>query len=52
MQLPLHHKEDIHHIPQNQLEAFLYYMSRMDVEMAGLVVEDYRTYQDDPKRCF
>lgn len=51
MQLPLHLKEDIHHSPQNPREAFLYYISRMEVEveMAGLVVEDHRTHQDARK---
>lgn len=52
MQLPLYNKEDIHHSPLNQRESFLYYMSRMDVEMAGLVLEDYRTYQDATKSVF
>ena len=40
------------HIPQNQLEAFLYYMGKMDTGMLYEILEDSRTYQDTTKELF
>lgn len=40
------------HVPQNQLEAFLYYMAKLDNGMLSEILEDSRTYQDTTKELF
>lgn len=39
-------------VPQNQLEAFLYYMAKMDTGMLSEVLDDNKTYQDADKVLF
>lgn len=51
-QLSLFTKDILHHAPQNQREAFLFYMSKMDAEMINLVLDDNKTYQDAKKEVF
>ncbi|MBK6339862.1 MAG: hypothetical protein IPF63_09800 [Bacteroidetes bacterium] len=38
--------------PQNQKEAFMYFMCKLDAEMVGLVLDDHKTYQDATKTVF
>lgn len=52
MQLSLYNNDDTRHSPNNQREAFLYYMSKLDAEMVGLVLDDEKTYQDAQKEVF
>ncbi len=51
-QLSFFSKDELHHSPRNQREAFLYYMSKMDSEMLNLILEDNRTYQEAKKEVF
>ncbi len=39
-------------VPQNQLEAFLYYMAKMDTGMLSEILEDNCTYQNTSKELF
>jgi hypothetical protein len=39
-------------VPQNQPEAFLYYMAKMDVRILSEILEDSRTYQNTTKELF
>jgi len=41
-----------HNSPKNQLEAFLYYMAKLDTGMLSEILEDSRTYQDADKELF
>lgn len=38
--------------PSTQLEAFLFYMEKMDVEMIDLILDDDKTYEDVSKSDF
>jgi hypothetical protein len=52
VQLSLYNDDDTRHSPKNQREAFLYYMSKLDAEMVGLVLDDEKTYQEAKKEVF
>lgn len=39
-------------VPQNQLEAFLYYMAKMDTNMLSEILDDNITYQNTNKEQF
>lgn len=52
MQLQLFIKEEIIPLPTNQLEAVLYFVARLDIEMVNSFLDEDRTYQDFPKYQF
>jgi hypothetical protein len=52
MQLQIYQNTDTQHIPRNPRQAFLYYLSKLDADMAALVLDDTRTYQDATKEVF
>lgn len=52
MQLPLFNQNETHHSPKNVREAVLYYLSKLDIEMLELVLDDKRTYQEATKEVF
>lgn len=51
-QTTLSSDNNVPQIPKTQLEAFLYYMARMDTGMLSEILEDSRTYQDTTKLLF
>jgi hypothetical protein len=51
-QLSLFSDEEMHQPPRNQRQAFLYYMSKLDIEMIELILDDHKTYQDVSKTIF
>lgn len=40
------------HKVQNQMEAFVHSVQRLDIEMIDLILEEKRTYQNFPKHMF
>ncbi len=51
-QTTLSSDNNVPQVPQTQLEAFLYYMARMDTRILSEILEDSRTYQDTNKELF
>jgi hypothetical protein len=51
-QLFIFSDEELHQPPRNQRQAFLYYMSNLDIEMIELILDDHKTYQDASKAIF
>ena len=52
LQLLLFTEDQMHHKPRNQKEAVLYYLSKMDLDMVSLVLDEQRTYSDATKDVF
>lgn len=39
-------------LPQNQLDAIIYFWAHLDIEMIDSILDDNKTYQDFPKHVF
>lgn len=38
--------------PKTKLEAIIYFMARLDIEMVDMLLDENKTYQDFPKNIF
>ena len=52
MQLQLFSEQEYIAKPQNQYEAIVYFIARLDIEMVSSFLDEERTYQDFPKYLF
>ena len=51
-QFELFTKEEQIQNPKNQVEAVVYFIAHLDIEMLNSILEDEKTYQDFPKYLF